>query len=93
VTVAIANSHWWEWCQDSIRWRGKVLNGKYAHWCFEWDGLPVDETTDEFTCCSCWEPGATVEQLADIEAHKDRLRAERDAAWERFKERIPPTHS
>lgn len=40
-----------EWRRDCLRWRGRVLTGKYAHWCFEWDELPVDETcTNEWPC-------------------------------------------
>jgi hypothetical protein len=31
-------------------WRGVVLTGKYAHWCDEWDGLPIDETCEEWPC-------------------------------------------
>lgn len=42
-----------EWKADSLKWRGEVLKGRFAHWCNEWDGLPVDETTEEFDCCGC----------------------------------------
>ena len=42
-----------DWVDDCMRWRGKVLTGKFAHWCHEWDGLPVDETTPEWHC-SCY---------------------------------------
>jgi hypothetical protein len=44
-----------EWVNDCERWRGRVLTGKYAHWCHDWDGLPVDETCPEWSCCLCWE--------------------------------------
>lgn len=46
-----------EWAEDSRRWRhGEVLTGFWAHWCYDWDGLPVDETTpSEFECCHCFE--------------------------------------
>lgn len=37
-----------EWQLDCLRWRGNMLTGNFAHWCAEWDGLPVDET------CSWW---------------------------------------
>lgn len=30
--------------EDCLRWRGSMLTGDFAHWCGEWDGLPVDET-------------------------------------------------
>lgn len=42
-----------EFDKECIKWRGKKLIGKYAHWCDEWDSLPVDETTSEFSCCVC----------------------------------------
>ncbi len=43
-----------EFIRESIRWRGRVLTGKYAHWCADWDELPVDETTPEWPCCCCF---------------------------------------
>lgn len=43
-----------EWIADCLKWRGELLNGYHAHWCAEWDGLPVDETTvEEFGYGSC----------------------------------------
>lgn len=39
-----------EWYQDCMHWRGRVLTGKYAHWCNDWDGLPIDETCEEWPC-------------------------------------------
>jgi hypothetical protein len=39
-----------DWIADCQLWRRKVLTGRFAHWCFEWDGLPIDETTDEWPC-------------------------------------------
>lgn len=42
------------WVEDCYKWRGAVLTGKYRHWCHDWDGLPVDETTPEWDCCSCF---------------------------------------
>ena len=38
------------WAADCLRWRGKVLTGKRRHWCADYDGLPVDETTPEWPC-------------------------------------------
>lgn len=46
----------WDWIEDCHRWRGEVLRGHHVHWCLEWDGLPVDETTDEHAHCSCFAP-------------------------------------
>lgn len=33
-----------------IKYRGRVLTGEFAHWCNAWDGLPVDETCEEWPC-------------------------------------------
>lgn len=38
------------WVHDCDRWRGLVLTGRYAHWCPQWDGLPMDETCPEWPC-------------------------------------------
>ncbi|MBM6577943.1 hypothetical protein KCP91_16280 [Microvirga sp. SRT01] len=27
--------------------------GGFLHFCDEWDGLLIDQTDDEFQCCSC----------------------------------------
>jgi hypothetical protein len=59
-----------EWIKDSLHWRGKVLTGKFWHWCDEWDGLPTDETCSEFLCCNCFEEQYTEE----IEGLKMNLR-------------------
>lgn len=29
------------------------LTGVYAHYCYDWDELPIDETCPEFACCTC----------------------------------------
>ena len=44
-----------DWAKDCMKWRGRVLTGKKCHYCFDWDGLPVDETTPEFDACICYE--------------------------------------
>lgn len=42
-----------EWRGDCLRWRGMLLTAAHAHWCPEWDGLPIDETSLEWPCgCS-----------------------------------------
>lgn len=49
--VALDNK---EWIEDCRKWHGRILTGEKRHWCFDWDGLPVDETTpDELDCCNC----------------------------------------
>lgn len=39
-----------DWEQDCMRERGKLLTGKYAHWCPDWDFLTIDETCPEWPC-------------------------------------------
>lgn len=43
-----------EWNKECLRWRGRVLTGKGRHWCYDWDFLPVDETTPEWEGCTCF---------------------------------------
>jgi hypothetical protein len=42
------------WNKDCLYWRGKILTGEYSHYCNDWDGLPIDETTPEWPCCCEW---------------------------------------
>ena len=42
-----------QWADDCQRWRGEMLTGVLSHWCWDWDGLPVDETMPEIECCTC----------------------------------------
>ena len=39
-----------QWQADCLHWRKRVLSGRFAHWCPEWDGLPMDETCEEWPC-------------------------------------------
>jgi hypothetical protein len=39
-----------EWEKDCMEWRGVILTGKFSYWCGDWDGLPVDETSNEWPC-------------------------------------------
>lgn len=52
-----------DWEHDCKKWRGKVLTGKYAHWCYDWDALPVDETCIEFSSCGCFEPSDEIVEI------------------------------
>ena len=38
---------------ESKREHGRVLTGRFRHWCAEWDFLTVDETTLEYEACTC----------------------------------------
>lgn len=42
-----------EWERDCLYWRKRALTGKYRHWCFAYDGLPVDETCEHEWPCEC----------------------------------------
>lgn len=39
-----------DWIDECTKWCGRVLTGKYSHWCPDWDFLPIDETRDEWPC-------------------------------------------
>lgn len=41
---------WERWAHDCQQWRGMILEGRYSHWCVNWDLLPVDETCPEWPC-------------------------------------------
>lgn len=43
-----------QWVTDCRNWYGRVLTGWYAHWCSDWDELPIDWTRGEFVCCTCF---------------------------------------
>ena len=44
-----------EWDKTSLMEHGRILTGKYAHWCQEWDYMTVYGTCPEFECCLCYE--------------------------------------
>jgi hypothetical protein len=46
-----------EWALVCARYHARVLMGDYAHFCADWDELPVDETCEEFECCTCYGEG------------------------------------
>lgn len=42
-----------DWIDDCTKFYGKVLTGADAHWCPDWDFLPIDSTCKEIECCTC----------------------------------------
>lgn len=59
-----------------IEERGRILTGKFAHFCFDWDEMTVDETTPcEFESCHC-----PIEGIPDEETNEARRKAADDAA-------------
>jgi hypothetical protein len=51
-----------DWIDDCMHFYGEVLYGKNAHWCADWDDLPIDESCDEMKYCTCFN-----EQLPPID--------------------------
>lgn len=45
-----------DWDNDCLLFWGKVLTGGDAHWCHDWDGLPIDNTCKEYEFCHCGGP-------------------------------------
>lgn len=41
-----------------------TLQGKYKHYCWDWDGMAIDETCPEFEYCLCYD-AAEVKELKD----------------------------
>ncbi len=50
------------WKAESFRWRGRILEGEAAHWCADWDYLPIDEICPEWPCACAAE---LIEQAGD----------------------------
>lgn len=50
-TILISHEHW---IHDCRVWYDRLLTGKFAHYCLDWDNIPVDETTEEWKCCTCF---------------------------------------
>jgi hypothetical protein len=42
-----------DWDNDCLYWWGCVLTGVDRHWCHDWDGLPIDNTCEEYEACHC----------------------------------------
>lgn len=72
-----------DWQTDCLHWYGKVLTGTNAHWCFDWDGLPIDDTcVAEMARCSCEGGNQTpktqeyLKAVSEFEAELEKLNAE-----------------
>lgn len=70
-----------EFERDSKKWHGRILRGQYAHWCDDWDDLPIDETCMEFTACTCYSGSAPVAEIQHtLRCKRERERSQKD--WE-----------
>jgi hypothetical protein len=52
-----------DWVTDCRAAHGRVLTGNSAHWCPDWDFLPIDETVIEFESCACFPRGERSDQM------------------------------
>ncbi len=52
--VRTVDDHSEHWAEDCMQFWGRVLTGGRAHWCNDWDDLPIDDTCEEFKCCTCY---------------------------------------
>lgn len=57
-----------DWIDDCLEWWGGILTGRFAHWCAEWDDLPIDETCQEFEFCGCYDDTEHGEEVAEIQS-------------------------
>ena len=54
VLKDMVNTSSTKWVMDCMQFHGKVLSGEKAHWCFDWDDLPIDETLKSYiSVCTC----------------------------------------
>lgn len=53
-----------QWDEDCLEWRGQPLIGLYAHWCPNYDNIPMDETCPEWPC-QCG-----IEEIVAQESHE-----------------------
>lgn len=68
------------WLEDCIRFRGAVLNGPCAHYCLDWDSLPVDAWCIEFKHCYCyprdwWRWSRLINRLVQFQFERDCRKA------------------
>lgn len=42
-----------EWEKETKRYYGRVIGGPDAHWCHEYDGLPINAFSVEYQNCLC----------------------------------------
>jgi hypothetical protein len=71
-----------QWPADSTRWHGRVLEGTWAHWCFDWDALPIDETCWEFSSCHCYDNCTCDDCLDGLVSAKKAMEDDFDKAAE-----------
>lgn len=64
-----------DWKLDSYRWRGRVLTGKFGHWCPDWDFLPIDETCPEWPC-------VCAKELGYVPSADDAVHDSKGTVWE-----------
>lgn len=66
-----------DWEVDCMKWRGRKLDGAHGHWCMDWDGLPVDETCEEWPHCRCFPELRKTAYVRDIVLEEAARRIEK----------------
>lgn len=62
------------WEMDCSHHWGRTLTGEKAHYCQDWDGLPLDETCDAvWPSCHCYEDAASEALKKESQARMDEL--------------------
>jgi hypothetical protein len=56
--------------EESIKIYGRPLQGKYKHFCIEFDYLPIDEHSFEFQFCLCYEDSPEIDAYKEIQRKK-----------------------
>jgi len=72
-----------EFLEDWKRWHGDREPGRFAHWCWDWDFLPVDEHSVEASSCH------DVEYDEEARNNIAQAEAEFEQAEAEFKRRAP----
>lgn len=44
---------------------GRTRSGKYAHFCYEWDELLIDESDPEIETCCCYRDDKEFERIQE----------------------------
>lgn len=79
-----------KWIRDCMRWHGRVLTGKFAHWCEDWDGWPMDADMIEFATCSCYSGNHAAEKLrAERRRELDEINERAEKETERADYNLP----
>lgn len=69
MILATMPVEWVEWC---LKERGRILLGRFGHFCNDWDGLTMDENCDEWATCTCSLQGREAVGLEKVRGDRER---------------------